>query len=556
MNAQEQNETWQIEVGGQIYEASFVEMTEWIAEGALQPEDKVRKGNLRWIEARKVPTLTTFFNAKEKGLPPPVIVTTSAPAAPSADEPAANSAMEAAHEVVAQPSLPAAHSFVNSPPPSPEVCQRHPELTSVFVCKDCGNGFCKACPSSYGGSVRICPSCGGMCAGLDQGKRSNDEPVHHGIALEQGFGFGDLSLAIGYPFKFGTSLIFGALMFMFFSLGQSASALGGIFMIVAAIFCFMLANMLTFGILANTVDNFSQGKIGLDFMPSFDDFSIWDDVLHPFFLSIGAYVSSFGPFIVVSLVGLYFVISALAAQADEHRKQLENLPGTPYYSAHDTIQQSEQVKDIVGEVKEQNENRLKDIQAQEEAVTGNVPATDAENSQVPPPQDTEAMVQEADELINRTRKAQLESTFGKTPETQQAEFEQMVKGFLTLAAPLVILAAITLIWGLFYFPAACAVAGYTRSFFATINPLVGLDTIRRLGLDYVKILFMGFLLLIASGFVGAVLGMIFVPFDMPGFGNLPAKAIGSLFGFYLWIVFSCILGFALYKASDRLKLYK
>ena len=42
---------------------------------------------------------------------------------------------------------------------------------------------------------------------------------------------------------------------------------------------------------------------------------------------------------------------------------------------------------------------------------------------------------------------------------------------------------------------------------------------------------------------------------MPGVGNVPARAIGSLFGFYFSVVFSCVIGFALYKASDRLQLF-
>ena len=70
---------------------------------------------------------------------------------------------------------------------------------------------------------------------------------------------------------------------------------------------------------------------------------------------------------------------------------------------------------------------------------------------------------------------------------------------MQLAAPLVVIGAITFLWGMFFFPAACAVAGYTRSFMATVNPLVGLDTIKRLGADYGKILLMGFVLLIVSG---------------------------------------------------------
>jgi len=112
------------------------------------------------------------------------------------------------------------------------------------------------------------------------------------------------------------------------------------------------------------------------------------------------------------------------------------------------------------------------------------------------------------------------------------------------------------LWGMLYFPAACAVAGYTRSFGATLNPAVGFDTIRRLGIYYVKILGMGLLILIAYSFIAGTLETVLAPFDLPNLGNLPAKAISGLFGFYFTVVFSCVLGFALFKASDRLKLFK
>jgi hypothetical protein len=35
-------------------------------------------------------------------------------------------------------------------------------------------------------------------------------------------------------------------------------------------------------------------------------------------------------------------------------------------------------------------------------------------------------------------------------------------------------------------------------------------------------------------------------------GNIPAKFIGALVSFYLFTVFSCILGYALFKKSDKL----
>src|SRR5690348_11638077 len=61
------NEYWQVEVNGQVYDAQFEELATWINDGALQPEDKVRRANLRWIEAQKVPALLRFFNAKVNG---------------------------------------------------------------------------------------------------------------------------------------------------------------------------------------------------------------------------------------------------------------------------------------------------------------------------------------------------------------------------------------------------------------------------------------------------------------------------------------------------------
>ncbi|HEY0657482.1 MAG TPA: hypothetical protein VGD05_03365, partial [Pyrinomonadaceae bacterium] len=139
---------------------------------------------------------------------------------------------------------------------------------------------------------------------------------------------------------------------------------------------------------------------------------------------------------------------------------------------------------------------------------------------------------------------------------QQKEYAQMFRGVLNLAAPLVIFGFLAFLWGLFYFPAACAVAGFTRSFTATINPFVGLDTIKRLGFDYAKILLMSLVMLIMTTVAGMVLSIVFSPFNIPQMGNLPAKVVGSIFTFYFSIVFSCVLGYALFKNADKLKLHR
>ena len=72
MNA---TEIWQVEVNGQIYEANLEELAQWIDEGALLPADKIRRGNLRWLEAGKVPLLHNFFNAKQLGQRMPIVAT-------------------------------------------------------------------------------------------------------------------------------------------------------------------------------------------------------------------------------------------------------------------------------------------------------------------------------------------------------------------------------------------------------------------------------------------------------------------------------------------------
>lgn len=55
---------WQVEVQGQIYVADFEELKQWIAEGAVLPSDRVKRGELRWLAAEKVPELHILLIGK------------------------------------------------------------------------------------------------------------------------------------------------------------------------------------------------------------------------------------------------------------------------------------------------------------------------------------------------------------------------------------------------------------------------------------------------------------------------------------------------------------
>lgn len=312
-------------------------------------------------------------------------------------------------------------------------------------------------------------------------------------AAAESFGFADFGKALIYPLKFKASLIFGAAMFMLLTLGESIAAFG-ISMYFAAIVCFMLANTLVFGCLANTLDNFSRGKRNANFMPDFDEFSIWDDVVEPFFLSLAVYFISFG---------LLFIL-------------------------------------IVGAVWSASDAESK-IEADKQKILSVVLPDAAELQKLPENVRQNLWTQNSSETVIKSETESFSQTAGT-----------VMRLSLIYSVPVFL----ALLWGIFYFPVACAVAGYTRDFAAVLNPAVCFDTVKRLGLDYVKIVGI-FLILLASALgLNAVLQTIFAPLNLPMLGNLPAKAVFSLFIFYLSIVFSAALGTTLDKASSRLKLYR
>ena len=554
MQEQNLNEVWQVDVNGTTYEAPFHELGEWIDGGSLLPEDKVRRGNLRWIEARKVPSLLPFFSAKAAGEPMPLTVTVTT-AAPDTSTSVRTEPVQPKAIFTAEPIAPSADEPPNNVHQvegvsDATVCALHAVVESAFICDSCGNGFCRACPKSFGGTVKICPLCGSMCRQASEIHTARQHAETFSRDMTEGFGFTDFASALGHPFKFKTSLFLGALLFMFFTLASGAGRMGGIMMIGAGMIASMAANAITFGILAHTINNFLQGKLEENFMPDFDDFSIWEDVVHPFFLYIAAVISSFGPAIAVALIGFYLITSSVSNKMDAYQRDLEKIPGTNVYAGRKLADQSGDVKDVLAGIDQKQRERI-------EGLATSADGTDASSRETgqPPVIDEESRQQEELwDMATESRKQSLESTLGKSPQTEAREQAETIQAFFGLAAPIVVIGGIALLWGLFFFPSACAVAGYTRSFTATINPLVGLDTIRRLGLDYVKILLMGFILSLVALLVAGILGAIFAPFDLPSLGNLPAKALGSFFTFYVSVVFSCVLGFALYKSADKLGL--
>lgn len=78
-------ETWQAEIEGMVRSLNLDEMAALISNGMLLPTDRVRRGNLRWLEAGRVPLLAGYFTGTGKPLPagPAVETDTNVPVIPS-----------------------------------------------------------------------------------------------------------------------------------------------------------------------------------------------------------------------------------------------------------------------------------------------------------------------------------------------------------------------------------------------------------------------------------------------------------------------------------------
>jgi hypothetical protein len=111
-----------------------------------------------------------------------------------------------------------------------------------------------------------------------------------------------------------------------------------------------------------------------------------------------------------------------------------------------------------------------------------------------------------------------------------------------MAAGAIVLFGVALLWKIIYTPAALTVAALSRGFFKTLNPVVGLDTIHKMGGVYWQAL------LIYSFFAGAqwLLGVAlsFIP--------IAGGIVRSFVDAYAYLAIGCTLGLAVFKKAREL----
>lgn len=189
MNSQD---AWQISVNERIYDASVEEVVEWINEGAILPEDKIRRGNLRWIRADKVPELYEYFHAEKSGAEFPNAVFNSNPESAeiytnfqvenfekSTNQNGISVQVSVNNLLKSGNASSSANDTSTAENISPELvaCSVHSELEPVYICEICDVLYCKTCPHSFGSSVKLCLDCGGLCIPY-AGQVKNADKVH------------------------------------------------------------------------------------------------------------------------------------------------------------------------------------------------------------------------------------------------------------------------------------------------------------------------------------------------------------------------------------------
>jgi hypothetical protein len=272
----------------------------------------------------------------------------------------------------------------------------------------------------------------------------------------------------------------------------------------------MVAFVIMFGCMSQVIGEVAWGRLKRSFMPDFSEFNAWDDLAVPLFLGLGITIVTWGP-VIVLLVALMFGV-------------LNAGPGVTPLAA------------------QQSESAQKPVTAQDLA-----PLTD--------PDADPKKLEQANEKLNKLRPGS-----GIAEEAEQSKKTlsdpnpglTMLLGFMGGGMLLAVLFIAAIAWAIFYYPMALAVAGYTQSVGAVFNPMVGIDTIRRMGGTYFKAFGMVLAVQAAILIVGVLVSVITAPLALPFVGDVLAKFIDGTVAFYFNLVIACVLGLSLFKCADRL----
>lgn len=336
----------------------------------------------------------------------------------------------------------------------------------------------------------MCSLCGELCRLYEEERERSARRLHRSVP----FGFEDFGTAISYPFKNIFSLVGGAFIY-------------GL-LLLAGLKGQLLASAILFGCISLVINKVVAGRMDRNFLPDFSSFSMWDDFLMPMFLGIGVTIVTIGPAIVLAIALVMGIIHSASTSPVDRMKSQYAQPEKKTFTQED-------MQKLANGSDEKGEEELR--KKMEELHPGSQISRMAEQSK----------------------------------DNEQSSLDTL-RWLFSVPAFIVPFLLLALAWAVFYYPMALSIAGYTEDFWSVVNPLVGLDTIRRMGGTYFKAFFMYLCVQVVGSVLGFMAYVVLAPFNMPFIGNLPARFIEGTITFYTSLVIACILGLALYKSADKL----
>lgn len=388
-------------------------------------------------------------------------------------------------------------------------CAIHPDLEPVYICSVCESLFCADCPPVTDGK-RICLFCGGHCV-LYFGQhwsfenrfddhRSAIETEAKSIepmpAVKEHLEWSDFTTAFIYPLRFKAGLATCALIGVTLFFGLIITLFRGDWMLLISGIITLGLVSLQFGVMARTFDNFERMDEERGYMPHISDFSFADDVIHPVFSGLTAYLEAFGPSIAVLAI-------AIAVAWSSVETDLTRMDG----KADDAGAQVSRIID----------QRIPDAES-------------------------------ARRLAVERRVRQLESVFGRNHLVENEGFERLTGSLVRMTVWFEIPLVVLFVFGLVFFPGVCiSVSRTNRSF--TDRIAGGFREMKNIGFDYVKIMISLIVLQLISAVAATSAAKLITAIGYPSAALVVELVISGVFAAYSWVTASAILGIVRVKIA-------
>jgi hypothetical protein len=491
------NENCQFKVLDRVYYVNFDELVTKIRNGNVLRKDPVKIGKSKvWIEAEKIPELTKAFDEFDSRTA------------------CVDFQNIFTHFQVKGTDYKALHEIESIPD---KVCAVHADKEPYYICTICENLFCRDCPAQAAEKKWICPFCGGKCvlymgqvwqfenkkpqAKYDFEEETSAPKVQNYQVVYTKLKFRDFINAMIYPMRFPLALVVGGILFAALVFGQIVTLFKGSVLLFAATAITSVIVMMKFGILSKCFENLSQkNHQHHSYMPHIKKFGVFEDFIMPFITGMQSYLVAFGLFIILaSTVGIY-----------------------AWFSFTDYLQRTETGL-------RQTEQQLNSV-----IDTGNSDSKLAQRRQ-----------NEFKKIFDDWRLKKMESVFGTNHLADNEQLERLINSVMRLTLWFQMPICFAFILGVLFFPAVCLSTGENQFFSLKKTFISSFKTMKIIGFDYIKILFMCFILLLFSVLNIYALSWLFSKLEMPTAEIFSAIVAGSFLIFYFWVAYSSILSTAL-----------